>query len=132
MNKLRKIAILIGMLLFLSGCAEVLLVGVGAGIGIASYMYVDGRLAVEYPLDYDRAWSSANKTLEDLQISISDSFNEKGRGMIEAVRRDGKKVTVKLMDRGHGITAIAVRVGVLGDRLEAQEIHDNIVSIAGI
>ncbi len=132
MNELKKVTILISMLLFLYGCAEVLLVGVGAGIGVASYMYVDGRLAIEYPLDYDRAWSSANKALEDFQISISNSFNEKGRGMIEAVRKDGKKVTVKLMDRGHGITAIAIRVGTLGDRLEAQEIHDKIVSIAGI
>ena len=117
MNKLKKITMLMGMLLFLYGCAEVLLVGVGAGIGVASYKYVDGRLAIEYPLEYDRAWNSANRALENFHISISSTVNEKGRGMIEAVRKDGEKVTVKLMNRGDGITAIAVRVGLLGDRL---------------
>ena len=132
MNKLKKVAILISMLLFLYGCAPVLLVGVGAGAGVASYMYVDGRLAIEYPLEYDRAWSSANRALENFQISISNSVNEEGRGMIEAVRKDGIEVTVKLMNKGHGITAIAIRVGTFGDRFEAQKIHDKIVSIAGI
>jgi len=132
MNKLKKITILISMLLFLYGCAEVLLVGVGAGAGVVSYMYVDGRLAVEYPLDYDRAWNATKTALDNFQISISESTNENGIGMFDAVRKDGQKVSVKLAKKANGITVIAIRVGTLGDRDEAQKLHDEIVAIAGI
>jgi hypothetical protein len=132
MNKLKMVGVLMSMLLFLYGCAEVLLVGIGAGAGVASYMYVDGRLAIEYPLDYDRAWNSTRRALDNFQISISSSTNENGLGMFDAVYKDGKKVSVKLARKGNGITVIAIRVGTLGDKDEAQKLHNEIVSIAGI
>jgi len=132
MHKIKKIIFLISTLFILYGCAEVLLVGVGAGLGVTSYMYVDGRLAVEYPLDYDSAWNSTRRALDNFQISISHSTNENGLGMFDAVRKDGNKVIVKLAKKGNGITVIAIRVGILGDRDEAQKLHNEIVSIAGI
>lgn len=132
MDKFKKIIFLISTLFILYGCAEVFLVGVGAGVGVTSYKYVDGRLAVEYPLDYDRAWNSTRIALDSFKISISNSTNENGRGMFEAVRQDGKKVSVKLLNKGKGITVIAIRVGTLGDRDEAQILHNEIVKIAGI
>lgn len=132
MNKFKKIIILISSLFILYGCAEVLLVGIGAGLGVTSYMYVDGRLAVEYPLDYDRARNSTRRALDNFKISISSSSNENGTGMFDAVRKDGKRVAVKLVKRAEGITVIAIRVGTLGDRLEAQKLHDEIAAVAGI
>lgn len=132
-NRLKITAILLGTLIFLYGCfAELLLLGVGAGLGTASYMYVDGLLAIEYPLEYDKAWAAANKALENFQISISDSVNEKGVGKIDAVRKDGKRVVVKLRQKGDAITTIAIRIGTFGDQLEAQKLHYEITSIAGI
>jgi uncharacterized lipoprotein len=132
MNRIINLMMLISTILFLYGCAGVLLVGAGAGLGVGTYKYIDGNLAMEYPLEYNRAWNSTNRALENLQISLSSSTNENGKGMIEAVRKDGKKVIVKLKDNGNGVTTIAVRVGTLGDRLEDQKIHDEIVAVAGI
>ncbi|MBI5664324.1 MAG: DUF3568 family protein [Nitrospirae bacterium] len=132
MNKLKKVAILISVFLFLYGCASALLVGAGAGVGVASYMYVDGRLAVEYPLEYDRAWNSTRSALENLQISISNSTNETGVGTFNAVRKDGQKVAVKLAKKGDGVTVIAIRVGIFGNRDEAQKLHNEIIAVAGI
>lgn len=132
-NRLKKTAILMGTIFLLYGCvAEVLLLGIGAGLGTASYMYVDGLLAIEYPLEYDKAWAAANKALENFQISITDSVNEKGVGKIEAVRKDGKRVVVKLRQKDDAVTTIAIRIGTFGDQLEAQKVHDEITSIAGI
>lgn len=131
MHRIINLMIVISTLLFLSGCAA-LLVGAGAGLGVGTYKYIDGNLAMEYPLEYNRAWNSTNRALENLQISLSSSTNENGKGVIQAVRKDGKKVTVKLNDRGNGVTTIAVRVGSFGDRLESQNIHDEIVAVAGI
>jgi hypothetical protein len=132
MGKLKQIAILLSLLLFLTGCAEVLLIGAGAGLGVGSYMYVDGRLAVEYPLTYEKAWNASNRALENKQISISESRNEDGEGVIKAVRKDGKTVSVKIKSNDSENTVIAIRVGTLGDRNEARKIPDEITSEAGI
>ncbi|GBD97281.1 hypothetical protein BMS3Abin06_02177 [bacterium BMS3Abin06] len=133
MKRLKNLTILISAIFFLYGCGlELALVGVGAGVGIASYKYIDGQLVREYPLAYDRAWDAANKALENLQISTSSSMNEGGKGTIEAVSKDGKKVQLSLKDKGLGVTSITVRVGIFGDRLEAQKIHEEIASVSGL
>jgi len=131
MHRIVNLMVVISALLVLSGCAA-LLIGAGAGLGVGTYKYIDGNLAMEYPLEYNRAWNATNRALENLQISLSSSTNENGKGMIEAVRKDGKKVIVKLKDNGNGVTTIAVRVGAFGDRLESQKVHDEIVVVAGI
>ncbi|UCD34378.1 MAG: DUF3568 family protein [Nitrospiraceae bacterium] len=132
MKKIKNCVLLLCVAFLLSGCAEALLIGAGAGMGVGTYMYVDGSLIVEYPLEYSRAWDAANTALERFQISISQSTNDAGKGVIAAVRQDGKKVTVKLKDKGFNVTSIGIRVGSFGDRVESQKIHDEIVSIAGI
>lgn len=131
MKSLRNLTILLCAISLLYGCAAVL-IGVGAGVGIGAYKYIDGRLSREYPISYAKAWHSTNTALENKQISISNSINEGAKGTIEAVRKDGKKVTVVLKDRGQGVTSISVRVGLFGDRLEAEKIHDEIASVSGI
>lgn len=132
MNRLKKVLLLVSTLFLLYGCASVLLVGAGAGLGVGSYMFVTGRLSVEYPMSYEQAWDATNRALEALQISISSSKNEPGKGSIEGVRQDGKKVNVTIKTTGYKITTIGVRVGTFGDRQDAQKIHDKIISFAGI
>ena len=132
MNRFKKLILSAGAIFFLYGCAEVLLVGAGAGLGVASYVYIDGRVVVEYPIAYDRAWDATNRTLEKFRISITDSSNEHGRGVIEAVRKDGKKIMIRVKTKGEKTTDVTVRVGIFGDKLEAQKIHSEIVSVAGI
>ena len=131
MEKIKKAAVLISLLFFLSGCAAVLL-GVGAGVGIGAYKYVEGRVEREYPLAYGRAWDATNSALANLQISVSNSIDKGANGKIDAVRRDGKKIGVRLTDRGKGVTTISVRVGMLGDRDEAKRLHEEIASVSGI
>lgn len=132
MEKIKKLMILTCILSFLYGCAPAALMGVGAGVGIGAYKYIEGNLAREYPLTYARAWNATNRALENLRISISSSIDEKGRGKIEAVRKDGKKVMITLKKKGQGVTLISVRVGMLGDRLQAEKIHDEIISVSGL
>ncbi len=131
MKKAQKFLALMSLLFFAYGC-ELALIGVGAGAGIASYKFIEGRLIQEYPLDLDRAWNSTNKALENLKVSISDSIKGVGKGTINAVKEDGRKVRVTLKVKGPGVTSIAIRVGIFGDRVEALRIHEEIVSLAGI
>jgi hypothetical protein len=131
MKKLKQLIVLLSALFVLSGCAAVWL-GVGAGVGIGTYKYVEGRLSREYPLAFSRAWDATNSALANLQISTSNSMDEGVKGEIEAVRRDGTKVAISLKDMGQNVTSISVRVGILGDRGLAERIHDEIASVSGI
>jgi hypothetical protein len=131
MKRLKNVIILICSVSFLYGCA-LAWIGVGAGVGIGAYKFVEGRLEREYPLSYSRAWDATNSALENLQISISNSIKGDTKGNIDSVRKDGKRVLVSLKDRGQGVTTISVRVGLLGDRGLAEEVHNEIARAAGI
>jgi len=131
MKRLKGILVILCSTSFLYGCV-LAWVGIGAGVGIGTYKYIEGRLVRSYHIAYSRAWEVTNSALENLQISISDSFDEGTRGKIEAVRKDGKKVSIKLKDMGQGVTEISVRVGILGDRPASEKIHDEIAAVAGV
>ncbi len=131
MKRFTNLVILVCSLSVLYGCAVALL-GVGAGVGIGAYKYVEGSLVRQYPLSYSRAWDATNSALENLQISISNSMDEGAKGKIEAVRKDGKKVVIKIKDEGQGVSTITVRVGMLGDRGIAERIHEEIASVSGV
>ena len=126
-----RLAVLLTAVFFLSGCAAVLL-GVGAGVGIGTYRYIEGNLERDYPVAYARAWDATNAALTKLKISVTSSNNEGMKGTIEAVRQDGSKVTVKLKDKGLKVTLITVRTGIVGDREAAENIHDEIAAQAGL
>jgi hypothetical protein len=119
MKRIKNLIILICSISFLYGCA-LAWIGVGAGVGIGAYKYIEGRLEREYPLSYSRAWDATNSALQNL------------KGTIDAVRKDGKKVVVSLKDRGQGVTTISVRVGMFGDRSSAEKVHDEIASVSGV
>lgn len=131
MKMFKKLLIAVFTLMFLYGCVAAWL-GIGAGVGIGIYRFIEGRLSRDYPLAYSRAWTATNKALENLQISISNSMDEGNSGQIEAVRRDGQKVVINLDDKGQGVTNISVRVGLVGDRDFAEQIHNEIAAVAGI
>lgn len=118
-------------LFFLYGCAAAWF-GVGAGVGIGAYKYIEGNVVRNYPLAYSEAWDATNTALANLKISISNTINKGTKGTIEAVRRDGKRVVIKLKDKGQKVTSIGIRVGLFGSPKDAEEIHEEIASVAGI
>jgi hypothetical protein len=131
MKKPARLIVIVSLLFFTYGCAAALL-GIGAGVGIGAYKYVEGSLARDYPVEYSHLWETTNTALENLQISLTSSSNEGHRGRIEGVRQDGKKVVVTLKDKGLGVTYVTVRVGMLGNRDGAARIHDEIAALEGI
>lgn len=131
MKKRARLMLLLSSLIFFYGCAAVLL-GVGAGVGIGAYKYVEGNLIREYPVAYAKAWNAANAALANLKIGVTNSLNNGAKGTIEAVQKDGSKVVLNLKDKGQNVTSVSVRVGVLGDRKAAERIHSAIASEAGL
>ena len=131
MRSIRKMVILICSLSVLYGCAAAWLVGGGLA-ALGGYKWVEGRLSRDYPIAYSTAWDVSNRALINLEISISSSLDEGNKGKIEAVRKDGKKITLILKDKGMGITNIVVVVGLFSDRASAEMVHDEILSISGV
>ncbi len=131
MKKIARIIILLLSLTFMWGCA-LAWIGAGAGLGVGTYKYIEGNVVYVYPLAYDAAWDAANNALANLFISISKSMSEDHKGTIDAVRKDGKKVVIKLEEKTKGITEISIRIGLLGDREDAEKIHEEIKTVAGL
>ena len=131
MKKRTRLMLLLSSLIFMYGCAAVLL-GVGAGVGAGAYRYMEGNLVREYPVSYTKAWDAANTTLANLKIGVTNSLNNGAKGTLEAVQKDGAKVVLNLTDKGQNVTSISVRVGILGDRKAAERIHNAIASEAGL
>ncbi len=132
---MKKVARLVALLLSLTvlwGCEVLLIGGLGAGVGVGTYKFIEGKLERQYPLEYKKAWDATHAALANLQISISGSLNEGAKGDIEAVRKDGTRVLISLKDMGQKVSSIGVRVGTFGNREEAERIHNEIVSVAGI
>lgn len=130
MINLRRLVLFIMVLSLLSSCAPAW-IGLGAGAGIGAYKYIEGNLERDYPVEYARAWNITNEALANMQISITSSMKGGTEGTIEAVRRDGKTVVVKLKDKGYKITSIGIKIGFFGDRVGSSRIHDEIARIAG-
>jgi hypothetical protein len=131
MPKNIHIVLLLSLLIFISGCALAWF-GLGAGIGVGTYRYVDGALERDYAISYDEAWEATNTALANKYISVMDSMNEGHRGKINAIRKDGTKITIKLRDKLDNVTSIKIRVGFLGSGRDAEKIHEEISSVAGL
>ncbi len=128
---MKKLIIILASSLFLYGCPAAWFAAGGLAT-LGGYVYVEGRVTREYPLKYKQAWNTVNSVLRDMKISISNSTNKDGEGVIKAVRKDGEAVTVVLTYRGQQVTSISVRVGKLGNKYDGEKIHDKIASAAGI
>lgn len=130
MKRIARLIVLLLSLIFLWGC-ELALIGVGAGLGVGTYSYIQGSLERDYPLAYSSIWDATNTALANLSIAISSSINEGTKGSIEGVRKDGVGVKIKLQDRGQNVTTVNVRVGFSG-RKDAERIHEEIKNVAGL
>jgi len=131
MINVKRITVFIMVISLLYSCAPAWM-GLGAGIGIGAYKYIEGNLERDYPLAYEKAWEITNEALANLRISITESIKEETWGKIEAVRRDGKVVIIKLEDKGQNVTSIGIRIGIFGDRVASEKIHEEIARIAGL
>lgn len=132
MKRIIRLIVLLFLLTSLWGCAAVIGGVVGVGLGVGTYKYIEGSVEKDYPIAYNTAWDTTNTGLANLYMSVSNSVNEGTKGKIEAVRKDGVKVTIKLDDKGQSVTTINIRVGFFGNRKDAERIHEEISAVAGL
>lgn len=116
---------LLPALLMLSGCA---VVGIGAAVGAGAsgtYLYVNGEMKTDYYSPFDRVWAAVEQTIADMHGLDVVRTKEIAQGTISTVINDDKvNFSVKYKDKN--ATVVAIRVGVLGNKLASQLLHDKI------
>ena len=115
-------------ILLIAGCDAALTVG-GRTMGIRSgnFIFTDGSLAASYNFPFDKTRQSCEQTLIDMKASGIEKTMKISTGTIDAIIQD-EKVRMYLEYVSPEKTLVSVRVGITGNSLASQLIHEKIAS----
>ena len=127
MRKQRFGILLVIMVVFLiSGCAAVVVGGAAAGAASGTYFYINGEMKTDYYASFDAVWSGCEKTVADMRGLDVQRDKMLAKGNIEAVI-DDEKVQISVTYKAKDVTTVSVRIGLFGNKLSSQLIHDKIL-----
>ena len=113
-------------LFIFSGCVPLLIGGAAAGAGTAgTYYYINGELKTDYSSSFDEVWTACEKTVADMKGIEVVPEKEIARGTINTLIND-EKVKFGIAYKSKNLTTVAIRVGLLGNKLSSQLLHDKI------
>lgn len=116
------VCLLLAAMAGMSGCAAV---AAGAMAGGGTYAYVTGWGTMTYNVDLDRAYDAALEACDELDLLVKKQERHLSDADIEA--KDGDTtVWIDLESQGIHVTKVSVRVGVMGDKVASERIHDRI------
>ena len=119
------LVLLIMVIFFTSGCAVAVVGSAAVGAGSGTYFYVNGELKTDYYYSFDKVWSACEKTVADMRGLDVEPVKEIGSGKITAMI-ENEKVQITANYKAKNVTTVSVRVGVMGDKLASQLLHDKI------
>lgn len=121
------IVLLVMGVFLISGCGieAVLITGAAVGSGSGTYFYLDGEMKTDYYHSFDAAWNACQKTVADMRGLDVLPEKEIGKGKISAVI-DDEKVQISVTYKAKNVTTVSIRVGLIGNKLSSQLIHDKI------
>ncbi|MFB3926473.1 MAG: DUF3568 family protein [Syntrophales bacterium] len=109
----------------LSGCA--FLVGgaaVGAGVS-GTYVWVNGEMRTDYYAPFEKVWAAVEKTVADMHGIDVEPSKEIAQGKINVII-DDEKVLFSVKYKEKNVTTVGIRVGIMGNKLSSQLLHDKI------
>ncbi len=110
----------------ISGCAAVLVGGAAVGAGSGTYLYINGEMKTDYYSSFDAVWSACEKSVADMRGLDVQRDKMLAKGKIDAVI-DDEKVQISVTYKAKNVTTVSVRIGVFGNKLSSQLIHDKIL-----
>jgi len=124
-KKTTWIAVLVMGAFLLSGCPAALIGGAAVGAGSGTYLYINGDLKTDYYASFDEVWNACEKTVADMRGVDVQPVKEIGNGKIVAFIND-EKVSFGVTYKAKNVTTVSIRVGLIGDKLSSQLLHDKI------
>ena len=109
----------------ISGCPAALVGGAAMSAGSGTYFYINGDMKTDYYHSFDAAWNACQKTVAEMRGLDVQPEKEIGKGKISAMI-DDEKVQIAVTYKAKNVTTVSVRVGMIGNKLSSQLIHDKI------
>jgi len=109
----------------ISGCAPLVVGGAVVSATSGTYYYINGELKTDYYYPFDTVWSACEKTIADMRGVDVDPIKEIGTGTISAMI-ESEKVNFAIHYKAKNVTSVAIRVGLVGNKLSSQLLHDKI------
>jgi hypothetical protein len=122
---IHRIGLLVVGALMISGCAAAWVGGAALGAGSGTYLYLSGEMKTDYYHSFDTTWTACQKTVADMRGVDVQPDKEIGNGKISAVIND-EKVRIEVTYKAKNVTTVSIRVGLIGNKLSSQMIHDRI------
>jgi len=122
---IHRIGLLVVGALMISGCAVAWVGGAALGAGSGTYLYLSGEMKTDYYHSFDATWTACQKTIADMRGVDVQPDKEIGNGRISAVIND-ERVRIEVTYKAKNVTTVSIRVGLLGNELSSQMIHDRI------
>ncbi|MGV8056509.1 MAG: DUF3568 family protein [Smithellaceae bacterium] len=123
-NNLRIVILLFAVFLF-SGCGLLVVGGAAVGAGSGTYFFVNGELKTDYYSSFDKVWGACEKTVADMRGIEVVPDKEIAQGKITTKIND-EKVQFDIRYKSKDLTTVAIRVGIIGNKLSSQLLHDKI------
>ena len=114
-----------GILFLFSGCAALVVGSAAVGASTGTYFYVTGELKTDYYASFDKTWNACEKTIADMRGIEVVPVKEIAQGKITTVISD-EKVKFDITYKSKNFTTVAIRVGLIGNKLSSQLLHDKI------
>ncbi|HPK53836.1 MAG TPA: DUF3568 family protein [Smithellaceae bacterium] len=118
-------AILLFAAFLFSGCVPLVVGGAAVGASTGTYLFVNGELKTDYYYSFDKVWSACEKTVADMRGIEVVPDKEIAQGKISTIIND-EKVQFDIKYKAKDLTTVAVRVGIIGNKLSSQLLHDKI------
>jgi hypothetical protein len=124
-RKKNGLYLLIASFFLIAGCAAAVVGGAAVGAGSGTYFYINGELKTDYYHSFDRVWAACEKTVADMRGLDVEPKKEIGTGTISTII-DNEKVLLTIQYKAKNVTTVSIRVGLIGNKLSSQLIHDKI------
>jgi len=124
-RKKNGLYLLIASIFLIAGCAAAVVGGAAVGAGSGTYFYINGELKTDYYYSFDRVWAACEKTVADMRGLDVEPKKEIGTGTISTII-DNEKVQFTIQYKAKNVTTVSIRVGLIGNKLSSQLIHDKI------
>ena len=114
--------LLLALAIVISGCAEAVLIGVGAAGGAGAALWTKGKMVEELDASLSKAYTASVAALKDLELPVNKDVKGGLKAKIESQFPDGKYVLIGIRALTESSSKITVRVGAFGDKARSEKI----------
>jgi hypothetical protein len=129
---LRNFMALVMVGVLCSGCAFLWGAGAAATVVAGAYEYVAGELKRPYGSSMGASWVACHEALKDEGIDVIDAAKEEPtHWWLKGKTKRGRDIKISLETVSRDVTKIGIRVGLRGDKILSEKIHDAITRQLG-